>query len=381
MTSTAEPTPQAHSPLESVRKLAFIDALRGVAVIGVLFTHCIQISFDYGRQITDPFNRFLYNFFYSGMYGVQLFFVVSAFTMLHSFYGRLGEPNAARNFFIRRFFRIAPMFYLGIIAYIPVHYFAMGQLYDWWGYLLTFFFVHGFSMKHINTIVPGGWSISVEFMFYLLVPSLAKVIRNLQNAIVFTFLMLILSLSSYALAIHQKWSLLEWEFAFYWMPNQLVVFGCGFILFFLCRERLATAAASWEKWGWWASFLALIGVAGWHPGGVPGHLPFAALFVVWAFFTCTYRPKIIVNRFFERVGVLSFSVYIWHYMFVMFYSRVMKKFGVEDLSFGFFILLFSLVLGTSWILADLSWKFLEKPGQDIGKKLIKKLTNRNALAA
>lgn len=381
MTSTSEPAPQTHSPLESVRKLAFIDALRGVAVIGVLFTHCIQMSFDYGRQITTPLDRFLYNFFYSGMYGVQLFFVVSAFTMLHSFYGRLGEPNASRNFFIRRFFRIAPMFYLGIFAYIPVHFFAMGAIYDWWGYVLTLFFVHGFSMKHINTIVPGGWSISVEFMFYLLVPSLAKVIKTLQSAIIFTVLMLFLCIGAYALAINQKWPLLEWEFAFYWMPNQLVVFGCGFILFFLCQSRLAMQPTQAERIGWWVSFIGLILTAGWHPGGILGHLPFAALFVAWAFFTCTYRPKIIVNKFFERVGVLSFSLYIWHYMFVMFYSRVMTKLGFPTLNFGYFVVLFGLVLGTSWVMADLSWKFLEKPGQDIGKKLIKKLTNRNAVAA
>jgi peptidoglycan/LPS O-acetylase OafA/YrhL len=48
-----------------------------------------------------------------GARGVQLFYMVSAFTLLSV----SRQPFNARSFFIRRFFRIAPAFYIAMIAY------------------------------------------------------------------------------------------------------------------------------------------------------------------------------------------------------------------------------------------------------------------------
>ncbi len=173
-------------------KLGYIDALRGWAVIGVLLVHC------------SGFGAGLYSSVWQeiighGGRGVQLFFVVSAFTLFLSLSRRNEIENGVYSaFFIRRFFRIAPLFYLAIIYFIAERYFWGVLATDnppditGWSVLSTFFFVHGVSPYWINTVVPGGWTISVEMMFYCLVPFLFKKIKNMNQAAVFFFIAIFL---------------------------------------------------------------------------------------------------------------------------------------------------------------------------------------------
>ena len=89
-------------------KYAWIDALRGFAILGVLAHH----SFQYVRGMSGP-AKFLGGF---GKMGVQLFFVASAITLCLSTAKR-AERHPVLSFYVRRYFRIAPLYYLAIIFY------------------------------------------------------------------------------------------------------------------------------------------------------------------------------------------------------------------------------------------------------------------------
>ena len=111
----------------------------------------------------------------AGAYGVHLFFVASAFTLFSSLQQRSrSEKRPTLNFFLRRFFRIAPPFWLAILFYVwwkgtgPQYWAPHGI--GWLDVLATACFAHGWSPTMINSVVPGGWSIAVEMNFYLLVP-------------------------------------------------------------------------------------------------------------------------------------------------------------------------------------------------------------------
>lgn len=85
----------------------FIDALRGYAILLVMAVHSSQISTAWigtGKQIVDQ-----------GARGVQLFFVASALTLIMSWQTR---RDGVLAFYARRFFRIAPMFWLGIVFFV-----------------------------------------------------------------------------------------------------------------------------------------------------------------------------------------------------------------------------------------------------------------------
>ena len=96
-----------------IKKYAFIDALRGMAILGVILVH--------SSQLVAPTNATLLWVMREGARGVQLFFVASALTLCMSWMTRNShEKFPIRNFYIRRFFRIAPMFYIAILIYISM---------------------------------------------------------------------------------------------------------------------------------------------------------------------------------------------------------------------------------------------------------------------
>lgn len=94
-----------------MKKLPFIDALRGLAIFAVLIVHA--------NQAVDGLPRWMNAILSQGARGVQLFFIVSAFTLFLSLSSRKSsEAKPILNFFLRRFFRIAPLFYSAVLSYI-----------------------------------------------------------------------------------------------------------------------------------------------------------------------------------------------------------------------------------------------------------------------
>lgn len=122
---------------------------------------------QYGISIMS--NQLMGHFISQGTNGVQLFYIASAFTLFLSFKSRVtNETFPVRNFFIRRFFRIAPMYYLGICYYLFQNGFgARWQLGDEkhitiMNIISNITFLHGLNPYWIYSLVPGGWSIGIE---------------------------------------------------------------------------------------------------------------------------------------------------------------------------------------------------------------------------
>jgi len=168
----------------SPTRMRTFDFLRGLAIIGVIVVHTSQI-FPSQIILIDSAASL-------GRFGVQLFYFISALTMCHMWKIREGEKSPVKNFYIRRFFRIAPLFWIAIPLYISIN--GLGKSY--WApegvnilqIFLTATFLHGFWPNTINSVVPGGWSIAVEMSFYVIFPFLVLNIKKrdvyLQLAII-----------------------------------------------------------------------------------------------------------------------------------------------------------------------------------------------------
>ncbi len=230
----------------AIKRYAYIDALRGYAILGVIAVHS---TFHF-----DEYEYLFERVFVGGQYGVHLFFVASALTLFLSLSKRSeDEKSPYRNFFIRRFFRIAPLFWFGILVYYLLGLVPwdeeMGSLrpeLEPWNYWLTFAFLHGWHPATINKVVPGDWSIAVEVTFYLLVPWLFLWIKNLRMALWVLIAVVILALifdrliASYAYLVfpdHSPRSFREFNFV-----RQLPVFLIGVSLYFLLAKH------NLEKW-------------------------------------------------------------------------------------------------------------------------------------
>ena len=75
-----------------MKKLDYVDALRGIAILGVIMVHTSQ----YGHYNVP---KIIANIIDQGARGVQLFYLASAFTLFLSFKNRLSrEKSPIRNF-------------------------------------------------------------------------------------------------------------------------------------------------------------------------------------------------------------------------------------------------------------------------------------------
>jgi exopolysaccharide production protein ExoZ len=222
-----------------------LDVLRGMAILLVLLGHCAW----YTTSMVAGLGSFASN---HGEMGVQLFFIVSGYTMMLT-YGDRVDPAAACSFYIRRVFRIVPLFWLAIIFYVLM---TKGEgLIKLWApdgigardILLTFFFLHWVSVTALNSVVPGGWSIAVEMQFYLLFPLIIYVFRRHNGPISIYAAIAVLSVvgqfaaqrylvPQLAATLPANQAYLADAFFYCWLPRQLICFGFG-ILLHQCIEQ------------------------------------------------------------------------------------------------------------------------------------------------
>src|SRR5690242_11692640 len=99
-------------------RVAFLDGLRAIAALLVFLVHSAAPAL---RQGDEPLRIDL------AKYGVTIFFVVSAFSLCLSL-TRESERGEIRwgAYFIRRFFRIAPLYY-AVLLLGSIHYLQSGK--------------------------------------------------------------------------------------------------------------------------------------------------------------------------------------------------------------------------------------------------------------
>lgn len=359
-----------------INQYEFIDALRGIAILLVVITHV--------ASITPPSLPVLRLIAANGAYGVQLFYVVSALTLFLSTDQRSHlEKNPTRNFFIRRLFRIVPLFYLSVLAYTLVfgtgpNYWAPNGL-DWWHYALTLLFLNGWHPEAINAIVPLGWSIAIEMTFYPLIPFLYKKVKDAAGAIVLIVASLILQI---VLVTVYKPFLMQYAtgyivqaYFYLWFFAQLPVFGLGILAYQILRNQPVQN----KSLGGALVFLFLFMFAAFlqtntYMGFIPAHIFYGVAFIVLTLGLYFNPVKIFVNPFTKWIGKISYSLYLVHFIFLPYLHKWInfEMFGKTVQFTLYFIILMVISSGISYI----TYRFVELPSMDLGKRLIRKLEGR-----
>jgi len=283
-----------------------LDFLRGLAILLVATLHAsenFKASIPPIREFADRF----------GALGVQVFFIVSGYTMLLTF-GPIVSRQRIHAFYLRRCFRIAPLFWCAIVGYLLLQ--GFGPRY--WApdgvsgsdVALTVFFLHGLTPSSINNVVPGGWSIAAEMTFYAVFPLFAHLFVTRRATIspyvaicaVFVggHLIKSLILGPY-LEEHTDASshhLID-EYFFFWLPNQIIAFGFGFALYQIVEKRT----------------IPIVGILLLLSGSSLSHfnLSVAVLFGL-ALIAMKMGLK---NSAMSRLGQASYSIYLVHFAVIM----------------------------------------------------------------
>ena len=161
--------------------LGGIESLRAYAALAVIVFHVIHLA-----QFDPPQSLMAMKWHFGR--GVPLFFAVSAFSLAYGYFGRLGEASQQRAFYLRRVFRIAPLYYLATFFQLALNYPSMWALHHPVEMLLNLTFLFGLSPNHVEGIALASWSIGVEMLFYAILPLVLFFVRDLRSAIIFTVL-------------------------------------------------------------------------------------------------------------------------------------------------------------------------------------------------
>ncbi|MCK8493374.1 acyltransferase [Spirosoma sp. RP8] len=374
-------------------KLDYIDALRGMAILSVIWFHCHLEHFS-----NTTFYSLMDTLGSPAAIGVQLFYALSAFTLFLSQDRRKGADIQKTDFFYRRFFRIAPMYYVAIPYYLwQMAYFYSQPLssvirYNVYGIMANMLLLHGLSPVWINSIIPGGWSVGIEVLFYAMVPFLFTRITNLNRAILFTVLTLLVGFVLTSVLLHvpaiQNSQLLV-EYLFYYLPYQLPVFGCGIVAYYVVirKERrvrpwvtgLAVSVVA---------FLILSKTIGQtvlrnlpHTLHLFGSIGFAVLIIVLA----KWPSRLLVNRVTRYIGKVSYSAYLTHFGILYWLNKVLPKALIPVTSTLTnvinFHLKFVLILVPTVLFSSITYHLIEEPAQQVGKQFLRRRKDRALPAA
>ncbi|MDD2129119.1 acyltransferase [Pseudomonas sp. 17391] len=307
-----------------VKKMSYrpdIDGLRALAVLAVVIFH---------------FNK---QWLPGGFVGVDIFFVISGYliTGIISKEVSKGEFSFV-DFYMRRVRRILPAaFFLiftttlfGIAFMVPMDardlsssaiasIFSVANIY-FWKYLDVGYFAAS------SDLVPllHMWSLGVEEQFYLLWPALLIVLYKAggRKAIVFTAVLI----AAVSFLYGESKLISDPRFAYYMLPSRAGELLIGALAYFASetwKDRISQAAAQ---------ALAVIGIVAVgvsiafisETGGFPGLISLLpAVGVAVVIFAGAMGKNIVSSllscRPFVLVGLVSFSLYLWHWPILAFY--------------------------------------------------------------
>ncbi|HCR0072954.1 TPA: acyltransferase [Klebsiella aerogenes] len=364
-----------------------LEGLRGLASLWVVLGHiCVLVNFHF-PILSDP------------SMGVDLFILLSGYLMAKNYMDRKNaEPWAStstfKKFWLRRFFRIAPLYYVLLILaiclgsyfgeardiianYYPATQTNTSRYSD--GSFMNIFthvtFLFGFLPYYsFNTVLPD-WSIGLEMQFYILFPFI--MLGVLKFGFARTCITVVLSCLLFRI-------LLPNYFASFPMPSMILiklnVFVAGMLTAVAVRNRsilyiflavLATIISLYQhdsinktRYAAQIGLVLMMGTILWprSENSVISNL-------------LKIPRAVLTNKVSVFLGDVSYSVYLLHLMIVLpvIGMLLVNTTFMEHSAALRFCMATVIILPLTYIISYFLYKFIEKPGIKLGKLIVSKI--------
>jgi peptidoglycan/LPS O-acetylase OafA/YrhL len=359
-------------------RLDYLDALRGIAILGVITVHT-NVSFKLPILIKSLLS--------SGSSGVQLFFMVSAFTIMYTL-DHSKRPISYTSFLFRRFFRIAPLYYVSIVYYMwqndlyHIHWHDEKNNITIGNIVSNISFLHGFYPLWFNRLVPGGWSIAIEMMFYSCIPILYAKIKNLNFAINLLTISIFLQffLQFILKILHPFGDVDFWgHYIFMYFPTQFPIFILGIITYLLIDKKrdlhLKPTTILLLSLTILLSFLADLSYL------ISKGVLISGCFMIIIIAMSQQTYFLFQNKLLVFLGKISYGIYLVHFAILYWLDQYYYLFSFPESSTLLttikFLLKISTVIGFSAIIAFVLHKTIELPMQKLGKCLIANYSSKS----
>ncbi|MGH9584351.1 MAG: acyltransferase family protein, partial [Bryobacteraceae bacterium] len=326
----------------------------------------------------------------AGWSGVDLFFVLSGFLIGGILIDARGSSTYFRTFYIRRFFRIIPIYYVWICLYIALVAIAGSavQAHSFSGKPLP----HGFDVYahflFLQNLLPdlssapglwGAWfshlwSLAVEEQFYLIAPPLIALLPVRRLPIALTAIVCCAPILRTILTLHPGRIDIT-----HLMPSRADALALGILAAIAWRSpaaRLWLAKNTRMLYATTALLFSGYGLLCWYAPG-SGSLPVASFGFTWIAFFYTLVLFIVLTEpqswiaalmrmaWLREVGRVSYCMYVIHLMVALFLYAVLLRARPEIVTLpGASIAAIAAV--ATYSIARFSWLIFEGPSVRIG---------------
>lgn len=355
--------------IPSKGRLQFLDTLRGLAALYVVLYHMVVMPHP---GLDTPV--WATKFAHTGGTGVTLFFVVSAFSLFYTMPFRLAKPRPILSFYLHRFFRIAPLFYVVIIATIIRDHLIFDATHTLREKLASIFFVFNLIPEGQQSFVWASWTIGVEMLFYAIFPFIYFRTRSIYAAIswVIGFLVLWqfvqLGVEYLPLTPDQRASIIQWS-----VFRHLPIFACGAVAYFTLKGHFEAAGDTDRRdlgrmllLAGTFCYVALLN--DWLPNLLGNIYYWQGLVYLLLLIGLCFAPlKAVVNRLTMRLGKISYSLYLIHptviYLMIPVYRRIYAHVPTISLAM---LTCYAITVAIVIAISEITYRFVEEPGIRLG---------------
>ena len=320
--------PAGPAPTSRPATINSLTGVRGVAAVWVLLTHYQAVMAGYLHNQNIAENTFLYN----GFRGVDLFFVLSGFILMHVHAGDFLSLQGAtvRQFYLLRFFRVYPLNTVVLIALIPLA-FGLPSIVEWFrtdhgvpipyhsndfstaGLEQSLLLAQTWTVAKLGEWNGPAWSLSAEVFAYAFFPMLAWLLVRARSAAV-CVLAAVASLSTLMLLLVLGHHTQDSPTGTFGLIRCVFGFLAGSCMARAFQLRKASGGAAWR--GEVLAWLSILIIAG------TLSAPKFNMFIVFGFCLLIYALAW-QNSLFDRLlssgpamflGRISFSLYMVHYI-------------------------------------------------------------------
>jgi peptidoglycan/LPS O-acetylase OafA/YrhL len=366
-----------------------LDGLRGVAILLVVVWHYFYFYPDSNHHPTAFLHK-LYVYFERciaiGWSGVDLFFVLSGFLIGGILLDVRTSPFYFKTFYLRRFFRIIPIYYTWIALYILLavlgfafgrHIDALGEPKIWYDVGAHFLFLQNLGFIHYSGVgsawFVSTWSLAVEEQFYLAAP---VIVRWLSSRVLVGLLISVFLLAPFLrVLVHYHFPpTVSLDPAYILMPCRADSLAMGMLVAILWRKP---QSHRWLQYNPAAIYLL---VGAFLAGAVlleaysPSHHSIAMQSVGFSWLAIFFGLILILTlvsprgpvaslarmSWLHEFGRVSYCLYIIHQAVNLFCHAILQP--TPDSVAGWKVLAVPTVaMVLSYGIARLSWTFLEQP--------------------
>ena len=333
-----------------------IDGLRAISVIAVILYH-----------VELYYNDF--KIFSGGFIGVDIFFVISGYLITSLIIKEINETNSFSliNFYKRRSKRILPALFVMILISIIFawNYLTPNSFIQYSKSIISsvfffsnyFFYLEGLIYNAEGSLLKPllhTWSLSVEEQFYIFFPLLLICVTKFLNKNFLT-LFLILFISSLTISILTTSQ--NSVFSFFSTLSRVWEFIAGSLLAYLEIKNNKIEMINKNYCSYLGFFLIFFSFFYFdnnsiHPSFLTLVPIFGAFLIIASSNLNNFINKILSNFIFVKIGLISYSLYLWHFPILAFArnrGKVLSDFDKLEL------------IGLTVILSLLSYFLVEKP--------------------